>query len=149
MVYAPEGISLSRQLAAFQKEKSTMALVVDEYGEVLGMIGLHDIVEEIIGHYAQSSQSPVTLQPQSDGSYLVRGDVSVRDLNRHLDWQLPVGGPNSTLGGLIVEQLEGLPAGPICLILSDHPVEVVDIRKRRISRVKIWPKLTSALELAQ
>jgi len=108
--YVPEGTPLSIQLVQFQQRKRRLALVVDEYGDIQGMVTLEDILQEIVGEFrtVPSDQHP-DLQPDGAGGWIIDGGVNVRELNRLLGWQLPTDGPK-TLNGLILETLETIPA---------------------------------------
>jgi len=139
--FVPKGTSLHTQLLNFQQNKRRMALVVDEYGDVLGLVTLEDILEEIVGEFTTevSSEEP-EVQPQTDGSYLVDGGISVRELNRTLKWELPTGGP-TTLNGLITEALEALPAEGLCVLIARYPIEIVQIKDNTVKLARICPRL--------
>lgn len=139
--FIPEGTSLHTQLLNFQQNKRRMALVVDEYGDVLGLVTLEDILEEIVGEFTTdvATQQP-DIQQQEDGSYLVNGSLSIRELNRTLKWDLPSHGP-TTLNGLITETLEALPVLGICLNIAGHPIEVVALKENTVKLAKIGPKI--------
>lgn len=138
----PEGTTLGKQLAQFKKDNQSLALVVDEYGDIQGMISMLDIIEEIMGEFAGSS-SPLTedITRQNDGSYLVAGNVLIRDLNRYLAWELPEEEDAKTLGGLLLERLEQLPDHPIGLRVSGMPMEIVSIEHHQIKQVRVMPFL--------
>ncbi len=138
--FIPEGTSLTRQLLNFQQLRRRFGLVVDEYGDVLGLVTLEDILEEIVG---ESTTDPAavgnrSLTPRADGGYVVNGRTSIRSLNRMLNWMLPTDGPR-TLNGLIMEQLEAIPEPGARLILAGHPAEIVEIAGNRVKTVVIWP----------
>ena len=140
--FVPEGTSLHTQLLNFQQNKRRMGLVVDEYGDVLGLLTLEDILEEIVGEYTTEVEADAPeIQPQSDGSYLVDGGISIRDLNRALHWDLPTQGP-TTLNGLITETLETLPVEGLCVLLAKHPVEVVKMKDNTVKLARIFPVLS-------
>jgi Mg2+/Co2+ transporter CorB len=139
--FIPEGIMLHKQLMSFQKSKVTQGLVVDEYGDVEGMVSLADILEEIIGDVTQSSsQGKEAVKLDSDGSYWLAGSCNVRDLNRTYGWELPVDGPN-TLNGIILEHLETIPERKVGLRLVGYPLEVVQIKDNKIELVRFMPDL--------
>lgn len=139
--FVPEGTSLHTQLLNFQKNKRRMGLVVDEYGDVLGLVTLEDILEEIVGQFTTEAGTEVPeVQPQEDGSFLVDGGMSVRDLNRMQQWELPTDGP-TTLNGLIIEKLEAIPPEGTCILIAGHPIEVVQIKENTIKIARISPKL--------
>ncbi|MFO1433445.1 MAG: HlyC/CorC family transporter [Candidatus Competibacteraceae bacterium] len=137
--FIPEGTPLSTQLLNFQKEKRRYGLVVSEYGDLLGLVTMEDILEEIVGEF---TTDPLTLSrnivPQPDGSYLVDGSTSVRMLNRALSWDLPTTGPR-TLNGLIMEQLGAIPEPGARLELEGHSVEIVKTVGNRVETVRIYP----------
>ncbi|MBP9764202.1 MAG: HlyC/CorC family transporter [Gammaproteobacteria bacterium] len=140
--FVPEGTSLHTQLLNFQKNKRRMALVVDEYGDVLGLVTLEDILEEIVGQFTTEARTEIPeVQPQEDGSFLVDGGISVRDLNRMQQWELPTDGP-TTLNGLIIETLEFIPPEGTCVLIAGHPIEVVQLKENAIKLARIGPKFT-------
>ncbi len=140
--FVPEGTSLHTQLLNFQKNKRRMALVVDEYGDVLGLVTLEDILEEIVGQFTTEARTEIPeVQPQEDGSFLVDGGISVRDLNRMQQWELPTDGP-TTLNGLIIETLEFIPPEGTCVLIAGHPIEVVQLKENAIKLARIAPKFT-------
>lgn len=138
--FVPEGTSLNRQLLNFQAAGERIALVVDEYGDIRGLITLEDILEEIVGEFtadhAVDFQSEVT--PEDDGSYLVNGSANVRVLNRTMRWQLPTDGPK-TVNGLITEILETIPETGTRLTLAGYPLEIVHTGDNAVKTVRITP----------
>jgi len=144
--FIPEGTPLSTQLLNFQKERRRYGLVVSEYGDLLGLVTLEDILEEIVGEF---TTDPLTLSrnitPQPDGSYLVDGSTSVRMLNRALNWELPTAGPR-TLNGLIMEQLGAIPEPGARLELEGYPVEIVKTIGNRVETVRIYPAVVETDE---
>ncbi|ANF59269.1 HlyC/CorC family transporter [Halotalea alkalilenta] len=141
--FVPESTPLHTQLHYFQSQQRRIALVVDEYGEVIGLATLEDILEEIVGEFTTQSQSPTDgIQPFEDG-YLIEGRVPLREINRLLGWSLPVDGPR-TLNGLIVERLETFPAGPVSLMLGDYRIEVTDLEDNFIVRAYCAPRASIA-----
>lgn len=139
--FIPEGTTLHTQLLNFQQQHQRIGLVVDEYGDVLGLVTLEDILEEIVGEF---TTDPLAMGrniiQQGDGSYLVDGSATIRTLNRTLNWQLPTGGPK-TLNGLIMEYLEAIPEPGTSLLLAGHPVEIVKTSGNRVKTVLIRPRL--------
>ncbi len=135
--YVPEGTPLHTQLIHFQKEKRRIGLVVDEYGDVQGLVTLEDILEEIVGNFttdfAYAGHQDITTQ--EDGSYLLDGSSSIRDINRDLRWQLPVDGPK-TISGLIIAQLEFIPSSPMCVSIDDYLFETIQIKDNTIKTLK-------------
>jgi CBS domain containing-hemolysin-like protein len=138
-VFVPEGTSLQSQLIAFRKLKRRIAFVVDEYGDVLGLVTLEDILEEIVGDF---TRQPGSLNrdviPQPDGSFVVAGGAAVRAVNRALGWTLPTDGPR-TVSGLIVEYLEAIPTPGTSLKLGGHPVEILQIADNTVRTARVWP----------
>lgn len=138
--FIPEGTSLTRQLVNFQQLRRRFGLVVDEYGDVLGLVTLEDILEEIVGEFTTDPAAigKLNLTPRGDGGYVVNGRTSIRSLNRMLGWTLPTDGPR-TLNGLIMEHLEAIPEPGVRLTLAGHPTEIVEITGNRVKTVVIWP----------
>ncbi len=137
--FIPSGTPLLTQLSQFQHQRKSLGLVVDEYGELLGLITVEDILEEIVGEFA--AVTPLKGSgwvPQPDGSYLVEGAVSLRELNRKLDLNFPVDGPR-TLNGLILEQLEAMPEPGVSLKIAGHPVEIVQVQGRMVKTARLHP----------
>ncbi len=137
--FVPEGTPLTRQLLNFQHEKRRFALVVDEYGDILGIVTLADLLEQIVGEFTTDPSSELPfLYPQEDGSYLVDGSANVRDLARTLDWPLPTDGPK-TLNGLILEYLETIPEPGTSLKLAGFPVEILQCAGNAVKTVRVFP----------
>ncbi len=143
--FVPEGTPLNTQLLNFQRQKQRIALVVDEYGDIQGLVALEDILEEIVGQFTTDPASNIRdVHPQDDGSYLVDGSATVRDLNRMMHWSLPTDGPK-TLNGLIMEYLETIPEPGISLKLAGYPIEIIQTRANAVKIAKISPVSSSAL----
>lgn len=141
--FIPEAALLHQQLLNFQREKKQAGLVVDEYGAIRGLLTLRDVLEEIAGDFAMTSpEAESAILQQSDGSILVEGSISIRELNREMHWHLPVDGPR-TLSGLIIEHLESIPKANVSVRVSGYPMEVVSVSRNTIRQVRIWPKLFS------
>lgn len=137
--FIPSGTPLFTQLNHFQNTRQSLGLVVDEYGEVLGLITLEDILEEIVGEFAAITPlQGVGWQPQEDGSYLVEGTASLREINRGLHLDFPTDGPR-TLNGLILERLEAMPEAGVTLKIAGHPVEIVQVQDRMVKTARIHP----------
>lgn len=135
--FVPEGTPLNVQLLNFQHEKRRIGVVVDEYGDIMGLITLEDLLEEIVGEFTTDPAAQhVDIHQLEDGSYVVDGGVSVRDLNRALGWNLPTDGPK-TLNGLIIEYLEHIPEPGTSLRLADYPMEVVQTTSNTVKTVRI------------
>lgn len=141
--YVPENTPLNIQLLNFQREEKKTALVVDEYGDILGLITLADILEQIVGTFAMNLTGTTRLiQQQKDGSYLVDGTLLVREFNRLSGWALPIRGPK-TLSGLIVEYLESMPRAGTCVKIRQYPIEIVHVHENRVKVARVFPKLLS------
>ncbi len=141
LYFIPEGTPLNIQLLKFQHAKERLGLVVDEYGDIQGLVTLEDILEEIVGDFTTTmtptTSDEVSLQP--DGSYLVDGSASIRDINKEMSWQLPTDGPK-TLNGLIIEYLEEIPQNNISLRIAGYPVEIIDVAGNMIKTVRVMPE---------
>lgn len=137
--FAPEAASLNRQLLHFQSKSESVGLVVDEYGEVQGLVTLQDVLEEIVGEFEEEEDSPVNLVRRLiDGSVVVDGTITIRELNRVMEWQLPLEGPK-TLSGLIIHYLEMIPEASVACRISGYPMEVIKADEHTIRMVQIWP----------
>jgi len=137
--FIPEGTPLNTQLLNFQRNQRRIGLVVDEYGDIQGLATLDDILEEIVGEFTTDPAARIKeIHPQEDGSYLVDGGISVRELNRALHWHLPTEGPK-TLNGLILEYLEAIPESGTSLLLSGYPIEIVQVGSSAVKTVRIDP----------
>ena len=135
--YVPEATPLHTQLVNFQQQKQRIALVVDEYGEVQGIVTLEDILEEIVGEFTTDFASNIAeIYPQEDGSYFIDGMAVLRDINRALGWDLPTHGPK-TLNGFVLEHLETIPESNLCLRVGDYLIETLHINDNVIKNVKI------------
>ncbi|MBE0456115.1 CNNM domain-containing protein [Pseudoalteromonas sp. KG3] len=136
--FIPEGTSLNTQLLKFQQSKERIGLVVDEYGDIQGLVTLEDILEEVVGDFTttQTRTPSEEVVPQDDGSFLVDGGANVRDLNKEMDWEFPLDGPK-TLSGLIVEYLEDIPDANLSLRIAGYPIEVVEVKENMIKLVRI------------
>jgi len=138
-LFVPEGTTLQTQLIAFRKLKRRLGFVVDEYGDVLGLVTLEDILEEIVGEFTtQPGSLHRDVMEQPDGSYVVAGGAAIRTINRMLDWNLPTDGPR-TLSGLIVEHLEAIPEPGTAFRLNGQRVEILQIADNTVRTAKIWP----------
>src|SRR5450755_576813 len=138
--FVPSGTTLNTQLLNFQREKRRMAFVVDEYGDIQGLVTLEDILEEIVGEF---TTDPATMMHRDvhrdvDGSYVANASTTIRALNRSMRWNLPTDGPK-TLNGLIVEFLETIPEVGTTLKLADYMLEVLQTGDNSIKTVRIRP----------
>ena len=137
--FVPSGTPLFSQLQNFQEHQDRVSLVVDEYGELMGLVTLEDILEEIIGEF--TTQSPLQTRGffrQDDGSYLVEGSTLLRELNRKLGFQFPLDGPK-TLNGLILEHLQDIPEPNTSVKIADYPLEIVQTQDRVVKAVRVFP----------
>jgi len=141
LYFIPEGTTLNVQLLKFQHAKERLGLVVDEYGDIQGLVTLEDILEEIVGDFTTTmtpaASDEVNIQP--DGSYLVDGTATVRDINKEMDWKFPTDGPK-TLNGLILEYLEDIPEANLSVRIAGYPLEIVDVTDNMIKTVRIMPE---------
>ncbi len=138
-LYVPKGTSLNRQLLNFQRTKRRIGLVVDEYGDVLGLITMTDILEEIVGEFATDpSDDMVDVQAQADGSFLVSGSANLRELVKNLDWDFPTDGPK-TLNGLIIEHLQTLPEAGTSIMIYGYPIDIIQSKDNMVKTAVIRP----------
>lgn len=139
--YIPEGTSLNVQLLKFQQAKERIGIVVDEYGDIQGLVTLEDILEEVVGDFTTSMTPTLSenVHPQQDGSFLVDGSANVRDLNKEMDWDFPTDGPK-TLSGLIIEFLEDIPSEKVSMRISGYPIEIVEVNENTIKLARIMPE---------
>ncbi|MGH8380311.1 transporter associated domain-containing protein [Pseudomonas sp.] len=136
--FVPESTPLQLQLLNFHKQQRRLGVVVDEYGEVLGIVTLEDILEEIVGEFEdENSQVNPHIHPQADGRFIIEGTVSIRELNRSLGWHLPSDGPK-TLNGLVTEALESIPASAVCLKVGRYRLEILETEDNCASRILVW-----------
>ncbi len=140
--FIPEGTPLNTQLVKFQSSKERIGLVVDEYGDIQGLVTLEDILEEVVGEFTThiAEQNSQEIAPQPDGSFLVDGGINLRDLNREMQLNFPTDGPK-TLNGLVLEYLEEIPQANVSLKLLGYPLEIVEVQDNMIKTVRILPHL--------
>ena len=137
--FVPEGTPLNQQLLNFQNRRRRVGFVVDEYGDIQGLITLEDILEEVVGEFTSDPATRLkNVYADPDGSYRVSGSVTVRSLNRTLNWRLPADGPK-TINGLVLEQLEALPQAGASLDIDGYRVEITEARANVIKATRIWP----------
>ena len=138
--YIPEGTPLNTQLLNFQKAKRRVGLVVDEYGDVLGLVTMSDLLEQIVGEFTSDPTDRISdVTPQEDGSYLASGSASVRELVKTFGWDLPTEGPR-TFNGLILEQLESIPEPGTSLLINGYPVEILQTQGNAVKTARIHPE---------
>jgi Mg2+/Co2+ transporter CorB len=138
--FIPETAPLNKQLVYFQNKRCNFAFVVDEYGDIQGVVTLKDILEDIIGEFEEEADiADEEIETLPDNSYLVDGMMNVRELNRLIGTQLPLGGPK-TLNGLIIAYLDDMPTRPCCVVVHGVKMELVDFNDRAINQVKLYGK---------
>jgi Mg2+/Co2+ transporter CorB len=137
--FIPASTPLNRQLLNFQHQKNRIGLVVDEYGDVMGLVTLEDLLEEIVGEFTTDPSDELSdVQPQEDGSFLVDGSATVRDLVRTMHWELPTDGPK-TLNGLIIEYLETIPEAGTSLRLEGYPLDIIQTKGNAVKTIRLYP----------
>lgn len=135
--FVPEGTPLSTQLVQFQRRRERIALVVDEYGDIQGIVTLEDILEEIVGEFTTDpADDENDVVEEAADTFLVDATANIRELNRSQNWNLPTDGPK-TINGLIVEMLETIPAPGTCLKINGYPIEIVETDDNRIRSVRV------------
>ena len=137
--FIPLSTPLHTQLFNFQKSKERMAMVVDEYGEIQGLLTIDDILEEIVGEFTTDhiQETSPDVHPQDDGTWIVDGSATLRDLNKTLEWTLLTDGPR-TLSGLIIEQLEFIPEQSLCVAIGTYRMEILAMQDNRVRSVRVW-----------
>jgi len=138
--FIPEATPLNVQLLKFQRNKERIGLIVDEYGDIIGLVTLEDILEEIVGEFTTSIAPSLAEEiiPQNDGSFLIEGSANIRDINKGLKWDLPTDGPR-TLNGLILEYLEDIPESQLSIEVEQHQMKIIEFTENKISLVKVYP----------
>lgn len=135
--FIPESTPLNTQLMNFQQQKRRIGLVVDEYGDIQGIATLEDILEEIVGEFTtDAAANSKDIHPQEDGSYIIDGSASIRDINKALDWDLPTTGPK-TLNGLIIESLESIPSASIAFKLNGYYIETLQTKDNIVKTARV------------
>ena len=135
--FIPESTRLTTQLLNFKKMRSRFAIVVDEYGEVQGLVTLEDILEEIVGDFTTNEADKIDeVIAQKNGSYLIDGTATIRDINKSTSWDLPLDGPK-TMNGLVLEQLESIPDGNVSFRVSNFKFETIEINGTRVKKVAV------------
>ena len=135
--FIPESTPLQTQLLHFQKQGRRMGLVVDEYGDIEGIVTLEDILEEIVGELSNDNKEDnQDIHPQEDGSYFVDGSAYIRDVNKALEWDLPTDGPK-TINGLVTETLESIPDANVCMRLGRYQLETLQISDNLIKTIRV------------
>lgn len=138
--FIPEGTPLNTQLFNFQKQKRRQGIVVDEYGVMQGIVTLEDLLEEIVGEFTSNlSTDTEDIIHQADGSYLVDGTTTIRDINKIMKWELPTDGPK-TLNGLLLEQLESFPEASVSVSIGRYRFEIIEMKGNLIQSVRAYSK---------
>ena len=144
--FVPEGTPLSTQLVQFQRRKERIALVVDEYGDIQGIVTLEDILEEIVGEFTTDPADDIEdVVSEGVDTFIVDATANIRELNRSQEWELPTEGPK-TLNGLIVELLETIPAPGTCLTVNGYPIEIMETDDNRVRTVRVGQREAETLE---
>ena len=142
--FVPEGTPLSTQLVQFQRRRERTALVVDEYGDIQGIVTLEDILEEIVGEFTTDpADDEVDVIDEGSDTFLVDAAANIREINRSQDWELPIDGPK-TINGLIIEKLETIPKPGTCLKINGYPIEIVETDDNRIRSVRVGQKIETS-----
>ena len=140
--FVPEGTPLNKQLLNFQQQQRRAAFVVDEYGDIQGLITTEDILREIVGEFDKSSApSEIRVTQETDDSFIVDASANIRQLNRLMNWNLPIDGPK-TLNGIIVEQLETIPPAGTGVTVANYPIEILTTTEHAIKQVRVSPPHT-------
>ena len=136
--FVPEGTPLSTQLVQFQKGRQRIALIVDEYGDIQGIVTLEDILEEIVGEFTTDpAAEDEDIVRESEKTFLVNGAANIREMNRVMNWDFPTDGAK-TLNGLILEYLETIPESGTGLKVGDYPIEIIEARENRVQLARIY-----------
>ncbi|WP_313081503.1 HlyC/CorC family transporter [Atlantibacter sp.] len=138
--YVPEGTPLSTQLIKFQRNKKKVGLVVDEYGDIQGLVTVEDILEEIVGDFT-TSMSPTLAEevtPQNDGSVIIEGGANIREINKAFNWHLPEDEAR-TVNGMLLEALEEIPANGTRVRIAQYDIDILDVQDNMIRQVRVIP----------
>ncbi|MGH8544452.1 MAG: transporter associated domain-containing protein, partial [Gammaproteobacteria bacterium] len=143
--YVPFGTPLHTQLANFQRQRQRLGVIVDEYGDVQGLLTLEDILEEIVGKFTTDPQQLGRgVLADVAGGYLIEGGANVRELNRKLRWRLPTSGPK-TLNGLILEALESIPEAGTALRIGGYTIEIMQTTDHTVKTARVTPPAENRL----
>ena len=142
--FVPAGTPLHTQLRNFQQQQQRIGLVVNEYGDIEGLVTLEDVLEEIVGEFTTDpAMTSTDVHPQADGTYLIDGAANIRQLNRTMAWELPTEGPR-TLNGLLLEHLEAIPESGTSLLIAGYPIEIVQSTGNAVKTARIKPAMRRA-----
>ena len=145
--FVPDTTAVKHQLNAFLKRKAQMALVVDEYGEVQGLISLEDILEEIVGQIADEHDThEAQIRVQADGTVNVDGTVAIRDLNRHMDWDLP-DEEATTMAGLVIHEAQTIPEPGQMFTFHGYRFEILRKTRNKIAAIRVRPVETPGIDI--
>ncbi|GGJ03789.1 membrane protein [Shewanella hanedai] len=141
LYFIPEGTPLNVQLGNFQQNKERIGLVVDEYGDIQGLVTLEDILEEIVGDFTTSPEPTPSeeINKQQDGSYLIEATINIRELNKEMLWHFPIDGPK-TINGLVVEYFEEIPPPNTSMRIAGYPIEIVEVEENKVKMVRVMPE---------
>ncbi len=146
--FIPEGTNLKKLLFEFQGKKRRLSLVVDEFGDIQGMVTLEDLLEEIVGEFTNDPATyHIDIHPQKDDTYLVDGGAHVREINKVLNWKLHEDGPK-TINGLILEHMQSIPEPGTTVLIDRYPIEVVQIQNNAVKAVRMSPRLPARENVA-
>ncbi|MBT0721519.1 DUF21 domain-containing protein [Tatumella sp. TA1] len=145
--FIPEGTALNQQLVKFQRNKKKTGLVIDEYGDIKGLVTIEDILEEIVGDFTTSMSPSLAeeVMPQNDGSVLIDGSANVREINKAFSWELPEDGAR-TINGMLLEFLEEIPETNTKVKLGDFAIDILDVQDNMVKQVRVVPN--KALKLS-
>ena len=145
LYFIHEATTLNVQLLKFQENKERIGLVVDEYGDIQGLVTLEDILEEIVGEFTTNVSPTINeeIQLQEDGSYIVEGSMNIREMNREMDWSFPIDGPK-TLNGLLLEYFQDIPSEGLSVRLAGYPVEIISVKNNMVQSIRIIPAMYSS-----
>ena len=135
-LFIPENTSLNKQLNNFQTENKRVGLIIDEYGDIEGLVTLTDILEIIVGEITLSSSEKMDIMPQADGSFMIEGNLMIRDINKRINWDLPTEGPK-TLSGLILETAQSIPKSNVGIQIGNYRLETVLIKDNVVKMAKV------------
>ena len=139
--FVPEGTPLNVQLVKFQRNKKKVGPVVDEYGDIKGLVTIEDILEEIVGDFTTSMSPSLAeeVMPQSDGSVLIEGSANVREINKAFNWHLPQEEAR-TINGMLLEELEEIPQAGTRIQVENYDVDILDVQDNMVKQVRITPQ---------